>query len=348
MISRSVKMKKILCIILIIIAATLNLSCRKLNPIIPRDVNCVPCENKYIFKDAAVKQAVSVALGKVNCDVCVADLSYVTLLSINSQVQDFSDFQLLSNLKELSFTDITIPNFDFVSGMPLMVTMTVTGGTVESMEGIGGAVALKNISINNAKVTDITPLTATALANMDSLTLIGNHITSLTPISGMTALTYLNVASNYLITSLDGIENMTNLVVLDASVNTINDISAIASLVNLKVVRLSTNNITDLSDLAGLLNVTELRLDYNFGVSDISVLQQLTKLSRLTLANDNITGLAPVINNSGIGMGDWVWIGNNPGLDNNTDICALKCKLGVVGADCTSCNWSICTSYSCP
>ena len=62
-------MKKPVILLLIIMAVSFGPACRKLNPIIPRDVDCVPCGAKHVFADPAVEAAVRLALFKPACDI---------------------------------------------------------------------------------------------------------------------------------------------------------------------------------------------------------------------------------------------------------------------------------------
>ena len=80
-------MKKHLLIIAAVFIFIYLASCRKLNPIIPTDTLCVPCQNKVTFVDKNLEQAVRNALGKGSCDICSDDIVKVTSLSIQSQVK---------------------------------------------------------------------------------------------------------------------------------------------------------------------------------------------------------------------------------------------------------------------
>ena len=61
-------------------------------------------------------------------------------------------------------------------------------------------------------------------------------------------------------------------------------------------------------------------------ISDISPLAGLTNLRQLTLANNNISDIAPLVDNEGLGKGDLVWVPGNPlsAVSINTHIPALR------------------------
>ncbi len=116
------------------------------------------------------------------------------------------------------------------------------------------------------------------------------------------------------INDLSGIEYCTNLSELYLHFNRISDISPLVSLTSLEKLSLYKNQISALSSLASLTNLSELDLDVN-QISDISTLASLTNLHILHLARNQISDLSPLLENSGLGEGDKVWLD-----DNNLDL----------------------------
>ena len=68
--------------------------------------------------------------------------------------------------------------------------------------------------------------------------------------------------------------------------------------------------ITDLSGLEHATNLTTLLLGRN-QISDISPLASLTSLTRLELWDNEISDISHMLENSGLGGGDEVWLENN-------------------------------------
>jgi len=116
------------------------------------------------------------------------------------------------------------------------------------------------------------------------------------------------------ITDLSGIEYCTNLTWVDLWGNEISDLSPLASLTNVTTLNLGANRISDLSPLASLTNLTMLVLTDN-EVSDLSPLASLTNLTMLSLGGNQISDISPLVENSGLGEGDAVGLG-----DNNLDL----------------------------
>jgi len=107
--------------------------------------------------------------------------------------------------------------------------------------------------------------------------------------------------------NLTGIEHFRNLEVLNLRENKISDVEPLKSLSKLQTLDLGYNNIVNLetSNFHKLdkLNLTNLYLDHNsieldngteIRLSDLTILNQLTKLQRLSLVDNTITDLSPL------------------------------------------------------
>jgi Leucine-rich repeat (LRR) protein len=124
------------------------------------------------------------------------------------------------------------------------------------------------------------------------------------------ALTFLD-ANGLEIDSLRGLEYCTNLVQVFLNFNSVSDIGPLAGLTKLLDVQFAGNDIVDISPMAGLLNVQRFNLAGN-SISDISALSGLFALHLMSLDNNNISDLSPLVDNSGIGMNDTIYISGNP------------------------------------
>ncbi|HCK99997.1 MAG TPA: hypothetical protein DHW42_07850 [Candidatus Marinimicrobia bacterium] len=186
-----------------------------------------------------------------------------------------------------------------------------------------------NLSFNQ-NICDISPLVK--LIQLKYLYLNANGITDISPLANMTQLIVLELYFNP-IENINAVESMTNLEVLtlnglqsgDISPLAelrqlyrlvlrscqITDITSLTNLSNLNSLTLSDNSITDISSLAGLINLNDIRLNDN-QIVDISALENLTELTILQLYDNNITDILPLVNNSGLGEGDSVYLSGNP------------------------------------
>lgn len=108
----------------------------------------------------------------------------------------------------------------------------------------------------------------------------------------MQVLTTLN-AENSEITDIKGLEQATQLEVLNLGANGITTITLLERLTHLTELTLNSNRIQDITPLAELVNLTRLNLGSN-QISDITPLTQLTEIIDLNLLNNNITDITPL------------------------------------------------------
>lgn len=117
---------------------------------------------------------------------------------------------------------------------------------------------LTELSAPNREITDLTGLQAAVnLARLDlgdayvaseGRFINSNSISDLSPVSGLTRLTRLDLEGNS-IRDISPLSNLTNLVILELGNNAISDITALRGLTNLFFVGLWDNNISDISPL---------------------------------------------------------------------------------------------------
>ena len=157
------------------------------------------------------------------------------------------------------------------------------------------------LDASNANISNLT-----GLEHATNLTLLldlgGNHLSDLSPISGLTNLTKLNLYNSSL-----------------------SDISVVSALTNLTDLNFFHNSISDISPVASLTNLTILTLSSN-SISDISPVANLTNLTRLGLHTNRISDISPLVSNIGLGSGDTVYVESNPlnSASINTHIPALQ------------------------
>ena len=95
------------------------------------------------------------------------------------------------------------------------------------------------------------------------------------------------------ITDLTGLEQATQLKVVNLHNNAIRDIRPLEALTHLTELSLSNNGIRDISPLTGLTELTALVL-YENKISDLTSLEGLTQLTTLGLRANQITDIRPI------------------------------------------------------
>jgi len=92
--------------------------------------------------------------------------------------------------------------------------------------------------------------------------------------------------------------------------NKISDISPLGRLAKLNQLGLGNNAIKDLKPLEYLINLSGLELAGN-GINDINSLRVLTNLDKLDLDRNEITDILPLVENHGLGSGDFLGLTRN-------------------------------------
>ncbi len=164
---------------------------------------------------------------------------------------------------------------------------------------------LTDLKASHENIRDLTGLEFAT--NLTSLTLgdriysvYRNSISDLTPLSGLTSLTYLNLSSNK-ISDISALSNLTSLTELYLGFgdgvgrlgksNTVSDLSPLSGLTSLTKLHLDNNSISDVSALSNLTSLAELYLSGN-SISDISALSNLTSLTELYLSDNSISDVS--------------------------------------------------------
>ena len=162
----------------------------------------------------------------------------------------------------------------------------------ENIIGLEYAINLEKFEIHHTKISDLTPLSG--LTKLTWLRMAANQISNISPLAGLTNLEFLDLWQNNVsdITPLSGLTNLTG---LSLGLNQITDISPLAELTNLRGLTLNDNQLTDteLNHLTTLTNLTSLSLGSN-QLTDISPLSGLTNLTSLSLDSNQLTDISPL------------------------------------------------------
>ena len=199
--------------------------------------------------------------------------------------------------------------------------------------GLEFATGLTNLNLFNNQISDLSPLSG--LTAMVELILSDNQIVDISLLSGLTSLRELSLTNNQIV-DISPLSGLTSLRELYLTNNQIVDISPLSGLTSLEVLSLANNQIVGISSLTGLTRLKQLSITNN-QIVDLSQLSGLNRLSWLDLSNNKIADISPLLENSGLGEGDFVDLRHNPLDDDsiNVHIIALKergVKVLVTGA----------------
>jgi len=166
---------------------------------------------------------------------------------------------------------------------------------------------IREITLENQGVHSLEGLQH--LINLQKLYANNNEITDLRPLQGLTELKLLYLSANP-INDLSPLENLVKLEALRFYETQVADLTPLHQLTQLKTLDFADSQVDDLSGIQTLENLTYLNCGYNL-LSDLSALQYLINLQSIWLINNQIEDITPLIENSGLGMGDYLDIRNN-------------------------------------
>ena len=239
------------------------------------------------FPDSSLEAAVREAIVKPYGPVYTSDLANLTGLEASGRsIHDLSGLEWCTSL----------------------VGLVLENNQIDDISPLANLTNLVNLRLWNNNVHDISPL-----SNLSSLRFLAtsqNQIEDLSPLAGLANLQWLTASSNR-ISNLQSLSGLTSLTILDLADNQIADISQLSGLAGLWWLFLQGNQIRDISPLSSLTSLTTLYLSGN-QISDLSPLSGLTSLTYLYLNSNQISDIKSLVNNPGIGPGDYVHLEGNP------------------------------------
>lgn len=188
--------------------------------------------------------------------------------------------------------------------------------------------AISQIFPDNALATEIQTtlgksstaevVTQTDLDTINSLTLTSKGISSLEGMNYLTNLGTLILSGNQ-VSDISPLKGLTNLTMLQLSGNPISDISALSNLKNLQALDINDAQITDITPLSGLTNLKGLGL-YDNQLENLSGVNNLHQLRSLNVSKNKLTNLDELQALSNLG----VLYANENQIDNLQGISALN------------------------
>lgn len=213
------------------------------------------------------------------------------------------------------------------------------GGDILTTDLVGaGFVAL---IANRANITNLAGLEH--CTDLTTLSLVGNQISDLRPLSGLAQLSMLFLKENAIsdLGPLEALHGMHTLSLDDNQITVLTPLSGMAGLTNLY---LNGNQIADLAPLAGLSSLLLLHLSLN-AITNLSALSGLNNLADLELVSNQLTSVAPLLQCAGLGAGDNISLSGNaltqdaicnevPVLQSRGAIVTFDGICGIVPGDC--------------
>jgi Leucine-rich repeat (LRR) protein len=192
------------------------------------------------------------------------------ITSLSMVGTNINDITLLANNHSLFFLDLANNNIESISALQNVKNLRglrLSTNKIADLSALNKLERLENLEINNNNIVNIDVFTQKTFPKLTSLSLEGNYIADISPLTGR-EFYYLNLSNN----------NITNLV----------------SFKHIDVLRIANNNITDFSLLKGIELIS---LDIsNNPVHSLHFLSRKSKIKSLNIANTNISNLAALQN----------------------------------------------------
>lgn len=176
--------------------------------------------------------------------------------------------------------------------------------------GIELCLNLESISLIGCKTEKMTAFLN--LTKLHALKMHNNKSQSI-DIDGIETLTGLDtlIISFAKIVNVEPVTSLSNLVELNLSAANLSDLSFLSNMTNLKSLQLYMNDIRDISPLSNLVRLESLGLGAN-EICSIEAIEHLTNIRSLDLESNGITDIEPLVDNTGLGNGDNVYLSGNP------------------------------------
>ena len=239
------------------------------------------------FPDTALEHVIRETIDLPTGDIHISDLQGMTdLIAEERGIEDLSGLEYCPDIHWL----------------------LLPGNNISDITPLQNMISLYTISLMSNNVTDLTPLTN--LTNLIQLHLGENPIDDIAALAGLGNLQLLRLNSTQ-VRDFSPVYGLDSLVELDLSADELADISFIMNFTHVKRLTLTSNGISDLTPIGNLTQLEDLAL-FNNQISDISALSLLVNINFLSLPYNQISDLLPLVNNSGLGSGDNVFLQNNP------------------------------------
>jgi len=228
------------------------------------------------------------------------------------RLNSFTGIEYLVNLEELSFA----------------------GYGIKDLSPLTELTNLKSLEFGAwepTRIDDLSPLGK--ISSLERLVIGANITSDISPIGNLGNLVELRLWRSIPEGDISFLADLENLIILNIADNRIEDISALSNLKNLRELNLGLNQIYDISALENLINLETLVLGGSHEgvistgnkIEDISSISSLTNLGYLTLDDNRISDITPLVENCGFGEGDKIDLRHNyldltPGSEDMSNI----------------------------
>ena len=237
------------------------------------EIATIVSENSLIeWSDTNLRDAVLPQIQKklgISSDPTIQDARKITELDLtDAGIYDISSLQYFIGLNKLSLGNNTVSDISVLAGLK----------------------KLEDLNLEQNMVSDLTPLAG--LDRLTRLDLYENNITDISPLAGLTKLNMLDLRANK-ISDISAVKDMSLMEELYLSENeSLSDLSAVSDMPSLRYLSARKTSVSQIDPIKNDLNLHSLIISWT-NVSDISVVDRLTKISYLDIRNSPIKDYGP-------------------------------------------------------
>lgn len=245
---------------------------------------------KVEFADSQMEKAIREALSADENKVLFTnDLWKITSFTMPEGTKNFDDLAKMVFLEELTIESGPAGEINKLSGLSNLHTLNVNQTPVssEDIQAIGKLNKLESLSLTGCGISTLSGLEN--LQKLSVLNLTKNTIRDLSPLSSYEKLREISIQNN-VVMSLEPLKANAGLEILNASYNALTDASPVSELTALKTVFLNNNSLTGVPDVSKLKNLQELSLAFN-QLTDISPAAKCESLQKLNISDNQISSI---------------------------------------------------------
>jgi len=242
------------------------------------------------FADASVETLVRSMLGVDENKVLYSnDLWSLTEFVMPADASNYVDLRYMPYLETLIISEGSTGDLSILSSLNDLKTLSITNNTVTTsdMEAIGALTRLESLTLNGCGISSVSELER--LTGLRYLDLSNNTIRNVGPLAGLTKLETLYLPHNAM-TELDVLSGLSSLKQLDVSYNSLSTLNPICSISGLTWLDGSNNALTELNHFQTLTALQHLNVSYN-SIADVSSIASLTALTELDISNNSVADI---------------------------------------------------------
>lgn len=187
-------------------------------------------------------------------------------------------------------------NYSDLQYLLYLQKLTIHNGVRGQLSALAPRTGLVELDLAGTPVSSEELTVIGNLSNLTKLVLSNCGIATTSPLANLTKLTYLDLQNNTIL-DISNLSGMIGLTELYLSGNAINDISVVSGFKSLNKLGIARNDLKDLNAVFGLAELTWLDAgtqgqDETGGITSIEGIQNLTKLSYLSLTHNKLTDIS--------------------------------------------------------